>query len=196
MNILEESVEKVNQPKEILARPTRFLLYCSRQLYTPPRRKETPVKELRIRTVFLSAATVSVTAILVIVFAAFFEYFHIGGSEFPWADPADSKAAVTVEVYDRGTKQSETYELTRGQGTAMQSLLLRTHYLRRTSGSLSIKDGSRVYTITIRLPDKTVSYQLFDGVNGLYLLGSSYHDWLKILDPEWNTAFQGILTAG
>ena len=154
------------------------------------------MKELRIRTVFLSAAAVSVTAMLVIVFAAFFEYFHIGGSEFSWADLADDEAAVTVEVYDGGTKQSETYELTRGQGTAMQSLLLRTHYLRRTSGSLSIKDSSRVYTITIRLPGKTVSYQLFDGVNGLYLLGSGYTDWLRILDKDWNTAFQGVLTAG
>ena len=154
------------------------------------------MKELRIRTVFLSAAAVSVTAMLVIVFAAFFEYFHIGGSEFPWADLADDEAAVTVEVYDGGTKLPETYELTRGQGPAMQSLLLRTHYLRNSSGPIWIKDGSYVYKIILHLPGKTVSYQLFDGVNGLYLLGSGYTDWLKILDKDWNTAFQGILTAG
>ena len=60
------------------------------------------MKQPRIRTVFLGAATVSIVAMLVIVFAAFFEYFHIGGSEFPWAGPADNEAAVTVEVYDGG----------------------------------------------------------------------------------------------
>lgn len=154
------------------------------------------MKEPRIRTVFLGAAAVSIIAVLAIVSIAVFDYFHIGGSEFSWADLAGNEAAVTVEVYDGGTKLPETYELTRGQGVALQSLLLRTHYLQRTSTSLQIKDGSRVYTITIRLPDQTVSYQLFDGVNGLYLLGSGYHDWLRILDKDWDTAFQGILTAG
>ena len=138
-----------------------------------------------------------VIAAVVLVLILLIDYFHVGGSEFSWADLADDEAVIAVEEdYKASGKIIATHTLTKGQGIALQSLLLRTHYLRRTSSSLSIKDGSRVYTITIRLPGKTVSYQLFDGVNGLYLLGSGYHDWLKILDPEWNTAFQGILTAG
>ena len=155
------------------------------------------MKQPRIRIVFLSAATVSIVAILAVVFAALFEYFHIGGSELPWAGLANDEAAVTVEVLDDGgTKLPETYELTRGQSAAMQSLLLRTHYLRRTSSSLQVKDGSRVYEITIRFPYQTFSYQVLDGVSGRYLFGSGYHDWLRILDSDWDTAFQGILAAG
>ena len=195
--ILEESVGKVNLPQAELANRPVFLYTVIRICIYRPKKGETPVKTSRIRTVFILAAAISVISLVILALAAVFDFFHVGGSELSWADLANDEAIVTVERWDdSGAKLSEVQELTRGQGIAMQSLLLRTHYLRRTSGSLRIKDNSISYKILIHFPEQNASLQLFEGVSGLYLLSPEYSGWLKILDPDWDTAFQGILTAG
>ena len=155
------------------------------------------MKGLRIRTLFISAAAISIIAVLIIVLTAVFDFFHVGGSEFSWAELADNEAIVTVEIRDdSGVNPSETHNLTRGQGIALQSLLLRTHYLRDLSGSLRLRNDSSTYDILIRFPSRNVSFHLFEGIRGYYLSHPGYSGWLKILDKDWETAFHGILDAG
>lgn len=137
-----------------------------------------------------------VIAAVVLVLILLIDYFHVGGSEFSWADLADDEAVIAVEEdYKASGKIIATHTLTKGQGIALQSLLLKTHYLRHFGDMLRLKNASNSYRIFIRFPSRDVSLRLSESVNGWYLAGTE-GGWLKILDPEWNTAFQGILTAG
>ena len=137
-----------------------------------------------------------VIAAVVLVLILLIDYFHVGGSEFSWADLADDEAVIAVEEdYKASGKIIATHTLTKGQGIALQSLLLKTHYLRHFGDMLRLKNASNSYRIFIRFPARDVSLRLSESVNGWYLAGTG-DGWLKILDPEWNTAFQGILTAG
>ena len=137
-----------------------------------------------------------VIAAVVLVLILLIDYFHVGGSEFSWADLADDEAVIAVEEdYKASGKIIATHTLTKGQGIALQSLLLKTHYLRHFGDMLRLKNASNSYRIFIRFPARDVSLRLSESVNGWYLAGTE-GGWLKILDPEWNTAFQGILTAG
>ena len=137
-----------------------------------------------------------VIAAVVLVLILLIDYFHVGGSEFSWADLADDEAVIAVEEdYKASGKIIATHTLTKGQGIALQSLLLKTHYLRHFGDMLRLKNASNSYRILIRFPSCDVSLRLSESVNGWYLAGTE-GGWLKILAPEWNTAFQGILTAG
>ena len=137
-----------------------------------------------------------VIAAVVLVLILLIDYFHVGGSEFSWADLADDEAVIAVEEdYKASGKIIATHTLTKGQGIALQSLLLKTHYLRHFGDMLRLKNASNSYRIFIRFPSRDVSLRLSESVNGWYLAGTE-GGWLKILDPEWDTAFQGILTAG
>lgn len=137
-----------------------------------------------------------VIAAVVLVLILLIDYFHVGGSEFSWADLADDEAVIAVEEdYKASGKIIATHTLTKGQSIALQSLLLKTHYLRHFGDMLRLKNASNSYRIFIRFPSRDVSLRLSESVNGWYLAGTE-GGWLKILDPEWNTAFQGILTAG
>ena len=137
-----------------------------------------------------------VIAAVVLVLILLIDYFHVGGSEFSWADLADDEAVIAVEEdYKASGKIIATHTLTKGQGIALQSLLLKTHYLRHFGDMLRLKNASNSYRIFIRFPSRDVSLRLSESVNGWYLAGTE-GGWLKILDKDWNTAFQGILTAG
>ena len=137
-----------------------------------------------------------VIAAVVLVLILLIDYFHVGGSEFSWADLADDEAVIAVEEdYKASGKIIATHTLTKGQGIALQSLLLKTHYLRHFGDILRLKNASNSYRIFIRFPSRDVSLRLSESDNGWYL-GGTEGGWLKILDPDWNTAFQGILTAG
>ena len=137
-----------------------------------------------------------VIAAVVLVLILLIDYFHVGGSEFSWADLTDDEAVIAVEEdYKASGKIIATHTLTKGQGIALQSLLLKTHYLRHFGDMLRLKNASNSYRILIRFPSRDVSLRLSESVNGWYLAGTE-GGWLKILDKDWNTAFQGILTAG
>ena len=137
-----------------------------------------------------------VIAAVVLVLILLIDYFHVGGSEFSWADLADDEAVIAVEEdYKASGKIIATHTLTKGQGIALQSLLLKTHYLRHFGDMLRLKNASNSYRILIHFPARDVSLRLSESVNGWYLAGTE-GGWLKILDKDWNTAFQGILTAG
>ena len=73
----------------------------------------------------------------------------------------------------------------------MQTLLLRTGFLRSYTDSVQPKDGESTYRISIHFPERDVSVQV---------IGSRYlfcdNRWLKIADKEWDSIFQGILSAG
>lgn len=147
--------------------------------------------KIRRKTVIILA----VTAILVFLAA---DYLHVSGKEFPWAELASDEAVITVEEdYKASGKILATHTLTRGQGAALQSLLFRTHYLRYLPDTLRLEDGSNPYRIFIRMtePAEDFSLSLSKGLNGWYLSGTGTGGWLKILDPNWEAAFQGILAA-
>ena len=136
---------------------------------------------------------IAAAAILLLLAA---DWLLVSGSEFSWAESAHDEVSVTVEVMDTsGTRTLAVHELTRGQGVALQSLLLRTKYLRHFSDMLRVKNGSNTYRILIRLPDRDVSLSLDESDNGWYLGGGQDSGWLKILDKDWETAFTGILAA-
>lgn len=140
--------------------------------------------------------TIITFVIVALAVMATVDFFHVGGKEFSWADLASDEAVITVEEdYKASGKIIATHTLTKGQGVALQSLLLRTHYLRHFDDMLRLKNGSNPYRIFIRFPSRDVSLRLSESDNGWYL-GGTEGGWLRILDPNWNTAFQGILAAG
>ena len=82
-----------------------------------------------------------VIAAVVLVLILLIDYFHVGGSEFSWADLTDDEAVIAVEEdYKASGKIIATHTLTKGQGIALQSLLLKTHYLRHFGDMLRLKN--------------------------------------------------------
>ena len=145
----------------------------------------------------LRRKAIVIAAVMILALILLADCFHVGGDELSWAALAGGEAVITVEEDYKGSgKILATHTLTRGQGVALQSLLLRTHYLRRFGNTLRLKNDSNTYRIFIRFPARDVSISLSEGVNGWYLGGAQDRGWLKILDKDWNTAFQGILAAG
>jgi len=133
--------------------------------------------------------SIAAAAVILLLIA---DYLLVSGSEFSWAEAAHDEAAITVEVMDEsGVKTLAIHELTRGQGVALQSLLLRTKYLRPWDGFIQTNGGEKACKIDIRFPDAEINLRL---LGGRYLLGSE--GTLKILDPDWETAFNGILATG
>ena len=136
---------------------------------------------------------IAAAAVILLLIA---DYLLVSGSEFSWVEASHDEAAITVEVMDEGGATTlAVHELTRGQGTALQSLLLRTKYLRHFSNMLRVKNGSNTYRIFMRFHDRDVSLSLDESDNGWYLGGAQNGGWLKVLDPDWETAFNGILAA-
>ena len=143
------------------------------------------MKKIPLKKVLLFAAAA------IVLFTAN-AYFHIGGEEISWYDLAGDEAVITVEeFFENGQEAIATHNLNKGQGLAMQTLLLRTGFLRSYTDSVQPKDGESTYRISIHFPERDVSVQV---------IGSRYlfcdNRWLKIADKEWDSIFQGILAAG
>ena len=147
----------------------------------------------------LRRKTVITLVIVALVLVAAIDFFHVSGSELSLADLASDEAIITVEKdYKASGKIIETYSFTKGQGVALQSLLLRTHYLRSFTDLLRLDAvENSPYRIFIHIPEpaRDFSFSLSKSTDGWYLGGSETGGWLKILDPDWATAFQGILAA-
>lgn len=142
------------------------------------------MKKIPLKKVLLFAAAA------IVLFTAN-AYFHIGGKEISWYDLAGDEAIITVEeFYENGEEAIATHTLNKGQSLAMQTLLLRTGYLRSYTDSIQPKAGESIYRISIHFPERDVSLQL---IGSRYLSGDN--GWLKIADKEWDTIFQGILAA-
>lgn len=125
------------------------------------------------------------------------DFIHVSGDELSGAEQMSDTAEVTVEVRDRtGTQLLETHTLTRGQGTALQSLILRGSYLRTFSESAQVGKDEKTYDIYIVLPEQQQTIRF--AVLGSRLLASpdTFGGWLKIRDKDWELAFNGILAAG
>jgi len=140
-------------------------------------------------------------AILLLMFIAAMVFLtvdllFVSGDELAGAEQMNDTAAVTVEVLDRtGTQLLETHTLTRGQGTALQSLILRGSYLRTFSESAQVGKDEKTYDIYIVLPEQQQTIRF--AVLGSRLLASpdTFGGWLKIQDKDWEIAFNGILAA-
>ena len=137
---------------------------------------------------------VLLTAFIAALISLTVDFVHVSGKELSGAELMSDTAEVTVEVRDRtGTQLLETYALTRGQGTALQSLLLRGSYLRTFSETAQVGKDELTYDIYIYLPEqqKTIRFAAL----GSRLLASpdTFGGWLKIRDKDWEIAFNGIL---
>lgn len=125
------------------------------------------------------------------------DFVFVSSEELPGADRMNDTAEVTIEVRDRsGTELLETHTLTKGQGLALQSLLLRGSYRRTFSESAQVGKDELTYDIYIVLPED--SEPLRFAVLGSRLLAAPdfFGGWLQIRDQDWEIAFQGILSAG
>ena len=142
--------------------------------------KKIPLKKVSL---FAAAAIVLFTANA---------YFHIGGEEISWYDLAGDEAVITVEeFFENGQEAIATHNLNKGQGLAMQTLLLRTGFLRSYADNIQPKDGESTYRISIHFPEQDISVEV---IGNRYI--SNEIGWLKISDKEWDRIFQGILAAG
>ena len=124
------------------------------------------------------------------------DFLYVSGDELAGAKQMNDTAEVTVEVRDRtGSQLLEIHTLTRGQGTALQSLILRGSNLRTFSESAQAGKDEKTYEIDIVLPEQQQTIHF--AVLGSRLLASpdTFGGWLKIRDKDWEIAFNGILAA-